>query len=77
MIWNVPVHPDDRWLLGIVWEDQLFVGTALPFGLRSAPIIFSAVADGLEFMIRQAGVSDVGHYLDDFILVGPPEIKGL
>ena len=22
---NVPVHPDDRWLLGMVWEDQLFV----------------------------------------------------
>lgn len=59
----------------MVWEDQLFVGTALPFGLRSAPIIFSAVADGLEFMIRQAGVSDVGHYLDDFILVGPPKSR--
>lgn len=59
----------------MVWEDQLFVGTALPFGLRSASIIFSAVADGLEFMIRQAGVSDVGHYLHDFILVGPPKSR--
>ena len=72
---NVPVHPDDRWLLGMVWEDQLFVDTTLPFGLRSAPMIFSAVADGLEFMIRQAGVKDVDHYLDDFVLVGPPKSK--
>ena len=46
--------------------------TALPFGLRLAPMIFSALADGLEFMIRQAGVDRVGHYLDDFVLVGPP-----
>ena len=59
---NVPIHLDDRWLLGMVWENQLFVDTALPFGLRSAPIIFSALADGLEFMIRQAGGDRVGHY---------------
>ena len=50
---NVPVHPHDRWLLGKVWEDQLFVDTTLPFGLRSAPMIFSAAADGLELMIRR------------------------
>ena len=30
---NVPVHPDDRWLLGIVWEDQLFFEATLSFGL--------------------------------------------
>ncbi len=33
----VPVHPGDRWLLGMRWRNQLFVDTALPFGLRSAP----------------------------------------
>ena len=44
---NVPVHPDDRWLFGMLWEDQLYVDTVLPFGLRSAPIIFNAVADAL------------------------------
>ena len=50
---NVPVHPDDRWLLGIVWEDQLFFEATLSFGLRSAPMIFSAVADGLAFINRR------------------------
>ena len=69
---NVPVHPDDRWLLGMVWKSQLFVDVALPFGLGSTPMIFSALANGIEFMIRQAGVDRVGHYLDDFVLVGPP-----
>ena len=36
----VPVHPDDRWLLGTIWENALYIDTALPFGLRSAPQIF-------------------------------------
>ncbi len=40
---NVPVHPHDRWLLGMLWDDQLFVDMVLPFGLRSAPKIFTAV----------------------------------
>lgn len=28
---NVPVHPVDRWLLGMEWKGQLFVDTA-PLG---------------------------------------------
>ena len=69
---NVPIHPDDRWLLGMSWEGRVYVDAALPFGLRSAPIIFSAVADALEFIIRRKGVEEIGHYLDDFIVLGPP-----
>ncbi len=33
----VPIHPDDRWLLGMTWEGRVFVDATLPFGLRSAP----------------------------------------
>ena len=68
---NVPVHPDDRWLLGMMWNGQLFVDTVLPFGLRSAPIIFTAVADALEFVVKQRDICWIGHYLDDFVLIGP------
>ena len=46
----LPFHPDDRWLLGMQWEGKLFVQTALPFGLRSAPKLFSAVADALQWI---------------------------
>ena len=70
---QVPVHPDDRWLLCMEWRGQLFVDTALPFGLRSAPAIFNAVAEALAHMIRQKGVSELDHYLDDFSIVGPPD----
>ena len=30
---NIPIHPDDRWLMGMLWDKALFVDTALPFGL--------------------------------------------
>ena len=37
----LPVHPEDRLLLGMEWQGQVYVDTALPFGLRSAPKIFT------------------------------------
>ena len=67
----VPVHPDDRWLMGMQWKGSLFVDTALPFGLRSAPKIFTALADAAEWIARQRGVEFVIHYLDDFLMVTP------
>ena len=73
--WNIPVHPDDRWLLGMVWEDKLFVDTALPFGLCSAPIIFNAIAEALAHIMRKDGIKEVDHCFNDFSLVGPPESK--
>ena len=33
----VPVHPEDRPLLGMIWDEALYVDTSLLFGLRSAP----------------------------------------
>ena len=68
----VPVHPEDRLLLGMLWEGGLFVDTALPFGLCSAPKIFTAVADALEWVAKQEGVDLIMHYLDDYLLLAPP-----
>ena len=68
----VPVHPLDRPLLGMQWKDTTYVDTALPFGLRSAPKIFSALADGLIWILQSHGVSPSLHYLDDFLLLGAP-----
>ena len=41
----VPIHPLDRHLFGLCWEDHVYVDHTLPFGLRSAPILFITVAD--------------------------------
>ena len=69
----VPVHPDDRPLLACKWEGQVFVDSALPFGLRLAPKIFTAVADVIEWCFCEAGVRFVDHYLDDYIILGTPD----
>ena len=62
----VPVHPDDHPLLGMMWEGNLFVDSALPFGLRLAPRIFTAKADVLEWREKFKGIPTIMHYLDDF-----------
>ena len=69
----VPVHPDDRLLLTVQWKGETFVDAMLPFGLRSAPKIFTAVADAVEWCVRQQGVCGIDHYLDDFIIISPPD----
>ena len=69
----VPVHPRDRHLLGICWEGQVYIDQALPFGLRSAPKLFTAVADAVGWALIQAGVPLHIHYLDDFLFFIPPE----
>ncbi len=68
----VPVHPHDRPLLGVRWNNEVFVDAMLPFGLRSAPKIFTAVADALQWVIQRRGVTFIWHYIDDFIMCGPP-----
>ena len=68
----VPVHPGDRPLLAVQWAGKIFFDTRLPFGLRSAPKIFSAVADALQSVFQKRGVTWVAHYLDDYITMGPP-----
>ena len=68
----IPVHPDDRPLLGMKWRGQYLVDAALPFGLRSAPKLFNLVADCLQWIFRQHDIMVI-HYLDDFLLVGPPQ----
>lgn len=57
---------------GYAMDGGLFVDSALPFGLQSALKIFTALADALEWIVWQAGVEMVFHYLVDFLFVGNP-----
>ena len=67
----VPVHPGGRPLLAVQWAGKIFFDTRLPFGLRSAPKSFTAVADTLQWIFRKRGVTWVEHYLDDYSTIGP------
>ena len=70
---DVPVHPQDRLLLGMHWQGQVYTDAALPFGLRSAPLIFTVLADVAQWVMQQKGVADIEHYIDDLVTLGPPE----
>ena len=68
----IPVHPNDLDLLVTQWQGNYFVDITLPFGLPSAPYVFSSVADLVEWVLKQYDVSFLLHYLDDFHTLGPP-----
>ena len=71
---NVPVHPSDRYLLGMKWCNLYYVDLTLLVGLRSAPFIFNAIADMVEWvLVHPHQISALPHYLDDFITAGPPD----
>ena len=69
----VPIHPEDRPLLCMKWQGAYYVDMVLPFGVRSAPYIFTCIADLVEWIAKQNyNVSFLMHYLDDFHTLGPP-----
>ena len=49
---NIPVHPLDRRLLGMLWKDKVYIDTTLLFVLRSAPLIFMAIADAEQWIMQ-------------------------
>ena len=60
---NIPIHPDDYYLLGVKWDGVVVIDKFLPFGLRSAPKIFSAVADAAQCVLLQKWLKLSLHYL--------------
>ena len=68
----VPIRPSEWELLGMHWRGQYYVDTCLPFGLRSAPSIFNEFASALHWILEYNYGATLLHYLDDFLLLGPP-----
>ena len=60
--WLLPVHPSNRHLLAMDWDRSLCIDTCLPLD--------SDLDDLLSWILTQKGVF---HYLDDFLILGPPE----
>ena len=72
--WLIPVHPQDCILQGMERDGNVYVDPFLPFCLRLAPKIFNAtaVADAWCWCLQQAGIRFVLHYLDNYIIMSPP-----
>ena len=69
----VPVHTEDRQLLGMKWQGAFYVDMVQPFGVRSASYMFTFIADLVEWVAKQHyDVTFLMHYLGDFHTLGPP-----
>ena len=66
------INPQDQHLLGIKWRNEVFLDTAFPFGLRSAPKIL-AIADVLVWVMLRNSIHYLLHYLDDLGRPDSPE----
>ena len=69
----VPVHTENRHLLGMKWNGAFYVDMALPFGVRSASYIFTCIANLVVWVAKQNyDVTFLMHYLHDFHTLAPP-----
>jgi len=71
----VPVSPLDWHYLGMMWNNLVYIDGMLPFGLRSAPKIFGAIADSIEWCCVHERIEFIYHYLDEFAIIGQPELE--
>ena len=64
-----PVHPDDHSLL----EMQCCMSTPLAIWAMVSTKFLTAISDAAEWIVKQAGVRFIIHYLDDFLVIGASE----
>jgi len=53
------------------WNGKIYVELFLPFGLRTAPLIFNLFSEAIHWVMQLKGYN-LCHYIDDFLLVLPP-----
>jgi len=66
---NIPIAPNNQWLMGFSWNGQHYSETCLPFGLSTAPAIFNLFAEAFHWILESWLLWTVLHYLDDFIRI--------
>ncbi|CAG9131889.1 unnamed protein product [Plutella xylostella] len=66
--YHVPIHVKHRPFLSLAYGGETYQMTCLPFGLSSAPSIFSKITNWLAHSFRQQGIKTIV-YLDDFLIV--------
>lgn len=63
------VHKDSRQYLRFSFEGKLYQFNVLPFGLNTAPYVFTKLMKPVVKLLRSAGYLST-LYLDDFLLIG-------
>ena len=65
---HVPIHPNTRKYLQFIWRKKRYQFTCLPFGLQSAPRVFTKVLRPVLGILRSRGIRLVA-YLDDILVL--------
>jgi len=72
----IPVDPSDQFFLCFMWNNIIYRYTCIPFGLSTAPRLFTKLFKPVLGKLRSKGYSSVG-YIDDFLLLGNSEMDCL
>ena len=64
---HIPIHPNSRKFLRFCHRSQVFQFTSLPFGLATAPQVFTMVVKEVKLMALSRGLR-LHQYLDDWLI---------
>ena len=64
---HIPIHPNSRKYLRFCYKSQVFQFTSLPFGLATAPQVFTMIVKEVKLMALSRGLR-VHQYLGDWLI---------
>ena len=64
---HIPIHPNSRKYLRFCYKAQVFQFTFLPFGLPTAPQVFTMIVKEVKLMALSRGLR-IHQYLDDWLI---------
>ena len=64
---HIPIHPNSRKYLRFCHRSQLFQFTSFPFGLATAPQVFTMIVKEVKLMALSRGLR-LHQYLDDWLI---------
>ena len=68
----VPIHPDDRHLLGMRWDGRFYYDTTLPMGCSMSCAIFESFSTTIKWIANnKLDIPRMVHVLDDFFIIAP------
>ena len=71
---HVPIHPSSRKYLRFAFENKVYQFRVLPFGLNTAPQVFTRLGHTVSGYLHRQGISVIP-YLDDWLIHHPdPEV---
>ena len=64
---HIPIHPNSRKYLRFCYKAQVFQFTSLPFGLATAPQVFTMIVKEVKLMALSRGLR-IHQYLDNWLI---------